>query len=115
MAVPKPALQPHPEPPLPHIRVLPDGTVTLPPEVVRAAGFEGGETLGLRVAPGELRLVPAEERAGLPRKQPLIDLYLAFAPVREEVEESGISEEELFALIDEAVAASRRARPIPPR
>ncbi|MFT4040168.1 MAG: hypothetical protein QM692_18450 [Thermomicrobiales bacterium] len=46
-------------------------------------------------------------------KQPLLDLYNDFAAVREEVLESGISDEELHALIDEAIAESRRSRPAP--
>ncbi|MFT4040167.1 MAG: hypothetical protein QM692_18445 [Thermomicrobiales bacterium] len=40
-------------------------------------------------------------------------LYEYFTPVREQVAASGISEDELFALIDEAIAESRRARPVP--
>lgn len=108
MAVPKPAPQPHPA----HVRVLPGGVVTLPPEVVRAAGFEDGVELQVNVDQGELRLVPiqGEERELSPG---LRGLYEYFAPVREEVLESGISEEELHDLIDEAIAASRRARPLP--
>lgn len=106
MAVPKPAQPPEPA----HIRVLPDGTVTLPPEVVHAAGFAEGETLSLQIERGALRLVPGKKSVPVLQKQPLRDLYNYFAPVREEVLESGISEEELFALIDEAIAASRRER-----
>lgn len=106
MAVPKPAQPPRRA----HIRVLPDGAVTLPPDVVRAAGFVGGETLSLQIDRGELRLVPARQSVPVLQKQPLIDLYNDFAPVREEVLESGIPEDELFALIDGATAASRRAR-----
>jgi hypothetical protein len=61
---------------------------------------------------GELRLVPVhDEESDL--SPGLRGLYEYFAPVREEVLESGISEEELNHLIDEAVAASRRARPLP--
>jgi hypothetical protein len=106
MAVPKPKKPPEPA----HIRVLPDGTVTLPPDVVHAAGFSEGETLSLHVDRGELRLIPASQPANALRKQPLRDLYNYFAPVREEVLESGISEDELNDLIDEAIAASRRER-----
>lgn len=108
MAVPKPAQPPEPA----HIRVLPDGTVTLPPDVVHAAGFAEGETLAVNLEPGGLRLVLAEDVAR-ELSPGLRGLYEYFAPVREEVAESGISEEELFALIDEAIAASRRARPLP--
>ena len=106
MAVPKPAQPPEPA----HIRVLPDGTVTLPADVVHAAGFAVGETLTLQIERGELRLLPAGQPAPALRKQPLRDLYEYFAPVREEVRESGISEDELNELIDEAIAASRRER-----
>lgn len=106
MAVPKTA-QPAQ---VTQIRVLPDGTVTPPPDVVQAAGFTEGETLSLHVDSGELRLVPSAQATPKLRKQPLVDLYNDFVPVREEVRESGISEEELFALIDEAIAASGRER-----
>lgn len=106
MAIPKPAQPPEPA----HIRVLPDGTVALPADVVHAAGFAEGETLSLHVDRGELRPLPAGKPAPALRKQPLRDLYEYFAPVREEVRESGISEDELNELIDEAIAASRRER-----
>lgn len=108
MAVPKPAPQSHPA----HVRVLPGGAVTLPPEVVRAAGFEDGVELQVSVDKGELRLVPVHDEAD-DLSPGLRGLYEYFAPVREEVLESGISDEELYALIDDAIAASRRARPLP--
>jgi len=92
VAVPKAAQPPAPA----SIRVLPDGTVTLPSEVVRGTGIAEGETSAVSLEPGGLR-----------------GLYRYFAPVREEARESGISEEDLFALIDEAIAPSRRARPLP--
>lgn len=106
MAVPKTA-QPAQ---VAQIRVLPDGTVTLPPDVVQAAGFPEGETRSLHVDSGELRLVRSAQATPMLKKQPLVDLYNDFVPAREDVRESGISEEELFALIDEAIAASRRER-----
>ncbi len=106
MAVPKPAQPPEPA----YIRVLPDGAVTLPPEVVRAAGFAEGDTIAVSLESGGLRLDPAGRSDTALRKQPLLDLYNYFAPVREEVQESGISEDELNELIDEAIAASRRER-----
>lgn len=106
IAVPEPAQPPEPA----HIQVVPAGAVTLPSEVVRAAGCVGGETLSLQIDRGEQRPVPATQSAPVLQKQPLIDLYNDFAPVREEVLESGISEDELFALIDEAITASRRER-----
>ena len=108
MTAPKAAQPPAPA----SIRVLPDGTVTLPSEVVRAAGIAEGETIAVSLEPGGLRLVPAED---VPNdlSPGLRGLYRYFAPVREEARESGISEEDLFALIDEAIAPSRRARPLP--
>lgn len=106
MAIPKPAQPPEPA----HIRVLPDSTVTLPADVVHAAGFAEGETIAVSLESGGLRLDPAGRSATALRKQPLRDLYEYFAPVREEVRESGISEVELNELIDEAIAASRRER-----
>ena len=45
MAFPKPAQPPEPA----RIRVLPDGTVTLPPAVVHAAGIAEGETLAVNL------------------------------------------------------------------
>ncbi len=106
MAVPKPAQPPEPA----HIRVLPDGSVTLPPDVVHAAGFAEGDTIAVSLESGGLRLDPAGRSATALCKQPLRDLYNHFAPVREEVLASGISEDELNDLIDEAIAASRRER-----
>ena len=95
MAVPKPAKLPEPA----HIRVLPDGTVTLPPDVVQTAGFAEGDTIAVSMESGGLRLDPAGRSATALRKQALRDLYDYFAPVREEVLESGISEDELNELI----------------
>lgn len=100
------------QPDLISITLPPDGSVTLPAELVRAAGFAEGVTITATVEHGGLRLLPQPPPPAL-KKQPLIDLYNDFAAVREEVLASGMSDEELYELIDEAIAASRRARPIP--
>ena len=88
------------------------------PEVFREElGIDESTLLVLTTAGGELRIKPFHFNVN---KNPsedgspwLRDLYEHFAPVREEILASGITQEELFADIDaaiEEVRAERRAR-----
>ncbi|MCA9878579.1 MAG: AbrB/MazE/SpoVT family DNA-binding domain-containing protein [Thermomicrobiales bacterium] len=109
MALPKPA------PLIPPItlRARIDGSVSLPGDVVRTAGIEDGDLLEVHVENGELRIVPAGTDAPPPTSNPLAELYDYFAPARDEILASGMTEDEINAEIDLAIAevrAEERAR-----
>ena len=109
MALPKPS----PSRPIATIRTRIDDSIILSGDVIRAAGLATGNLLEVHVEDGELRLVPAGANTPAPESNPLADLYDYFAPVREEILASGVSEEEINADIDAAIAevrAEARAR-----
>lgn len=109
MALPKPS----PSRPIATIRTRIDGSIVLSGDVARAAGFVDGERLEVYAENGELRLIPAGANAATPATNPLAELYEYFAPVREEILASGVTEEEIDADIDAAIAevrAEARAR-----
>ena len=93
------------------IRSLRGGQITIPAEFRRELNI-GDDSL-LRVTltrDGELHLRPvdAAERPG--GSEWLKELYELFEPVRREVEASDLADEEIYALIDEAVAEVRADR-----
>lgn len=92
------------------VRSLRSGQITIPIEFRRELGIGDDTLLHLTLDDGELRLRPVEvrERRNSAR---LMELYDHFAPVREEVRDRGISEEELNADIDRAVEAARAQHP----
>lgn len=109
MALRKPA----PATPLVTLRSRIDGSLILPGNIVRAAGLDTGELLTVYAEDGELRIVPAGDGAQSSTTNPIAELYDYFAPVRDEVLAQGISEEEINADIDAAIAevrAEARAR-----
>ena len=95
------------------VRPLRGGQITIPAEFRRRLGINGETMLRVTLCDDELRIKPVrvtDEQKGSPW---LRELYEYFAPVREEIRARGISEEELFADIDAAVAevrAEQRAR-----
>jgi bifunctional DNA-binding transcriptional regulator/antitoxin component of YhaV-PrlF toxin-antitoxin module len=95
------------------VRPLRGGQVTIPAAFRRQLGIDDETMLRMTLENGELRISPirvAEDSKGSPW---LRELYEYFAPVREEILARGISQEELFADIDAAIAevrAEERAR-----
>lgn len=103
MALPKESLEPEP------FALLEDGKVTLPDDLLEEWGVANGATLKVKLEEGALRLVPLDPEEETRRKHPFVALYEWFAPTREHVRASGISQEELYADIDAAVAEVRAA------
>ena len=89
------------------VRSLRGGQVTIPAAFRRELGISDDTMLRMTLADGELRIKPvevSEPRKGSPG---LRALYEYFAPVREEILARGISQEEVFADIDAAIAEVR--------
>jgi AbrB family looped-hinge helix DNA binding protein len=89
------------------VRPLRSGQITIPAEFRRALGIDENTMLRATLCDGELRITPVrvdEPSKGSPW---LRELYDYFAPVREEILARGISEEEVNADIDAAIAAVR--------
>jgi bifunctional DNA-binding transcriptional regulator/antitoxin component of YhaV-PrlF toxin-antitoxin module len=91
------------------VRALHGGKITIPVEFRRALHIEDGTLLQLSLDNAELCLRPlvVRETAG----SPLRDLYEYFAPVRAEILERGISEDELYDDIDRAMQEVRAGGP----
>jgi AbrB family looped-hinge helix DNA binding protein len=92
------------------VRSLRGGQITIPAEFRRALNIHDDTLLQLTLVDGELRVRPVEVRASQGSAW-LRELYEYFAPVREEVLARGISEEELYADIDAALAEVREQQP----
>lgn len=87
-------------------RALRGGQITIPVEFRKRLGITDETLLQVSLEGDELRIKPVHmprTAAGSPWLQ---ELYDQFAPVREEA--SGVTEEEVNAAIDRAVAAVRR-------
>jgi len=96
-------------------RLLHSDEITIPEEFRAELQIDENTLLFLTVVDGELRIRPVHFNRNPSQKGSpwLRELYEYFAPVREEILASGISQEELFADIDaaiEAVRAERRAK-----
>jgi len=89
------------------VRSLRGGQVTIPAAFRRELGIADDTLLRMTLADGELRIKPVEVTEPTKGSPWLRELYEYFAPVREEILARGISEEELFADIDAAVAEVR--------
>jgi bifunctional DNA-binding transcriptional regulator/antitoxin component of YhaV-PrlF toxin-antitoxin module len=90
------------------VRPLRGGQITIPAAFREQLGITGDSLLQITLARGELRIKPVkatETAAGSPW---LKELYRRFAPVRQEAEDRG--EEEVNAVIDQAVEAVRERR-----
>jgi bifunctional DNA-binding transcriptional regulator/antitoxin component of YhaV-PrlF toxin-antitoxin module len=93
------------------IRTLRSGQITIPAAFRRELGIDEQSLLRMTLVDGELRITPVEVNAELKGSPWLKELYDYFAPVRQEVLDRGISEEELNADIDAAIAEVRAERP----
>lgn len=91
------------------VRSLRGGQITIPAEFRRALGITDDSLLKLTLEEGELHIKPVAvtEEKGKGAAW-LKDLYQYFAPVREEIEVRGVSEDELNEDIDSAVRAVRQ-------
>ncbi len=89
------------------VRPLRSGQITIPIEFRRQLGIDEESVLQVRVTEGELRIRPVTVATS--GSSWLRDLYDYFAPVRGEATAKGLSETEIDAAIDAAVAAVRRA------
>ena len=92
------------------VRPLRSGQVTIPAAFRKELGIDDDTMLRMTLVDGELRIKPVrmtEESEGSPG---LRALYELFAPVREEILRRGITEEEINADIDAAIAEVRAER-----
>ena len=92
------------------VRPLRGGQITIPIEFRRELGIDEDSVLRMTLDGDELRIhrLGASNRAG--DASWFKDLYDLFAPVRQEAEEMGYTEQEINDVIDEAVAEVRRER-----
>lgn len=92
------------------VRPLRGGQITIPAEFRRSLGIDEDTMLRVTLIEGELRISPVKVDEPLKGSPWLRELYEYFAPVREEILARGISEEEVNADIDAAIAAVRAER-----
>jgi bifunctional DNA-binding transcriptional regulator/antitoxin component of YhaV-PrlF toxin-antitoxin module len=89
------------------VRPLRGGQVTIPAAFRKELGINGETMLRMTLVDGELRIKPVQ-MTDAPKGSPwLRELYEYFAPVREDILRRGISEEEVNADIDAAIAEVR--------
>ena len=89
------------------VRPLRGGQVTIPVAFRKELGIDEETMLRMTLVDGELRIKPIQITEA-PKGSPwLRELYEYFAPVREEILRRGISEEEVNADIDAAIAEVR--------
>src|SRR5690348_3342932 len=88
------------------VRTLRGGQMTIPADMRRALGIGDETMLQLRLEKGELRVRPV--RVAGEQTQWFRELYEHFAPVRAEIGDHGVSEEEVERDIDAAVDAVRK-------
>ncbi|MBA2278153.1 MAG: AbrB/MazE/SpoVT family DNA-binding domain-containing protein [Chloroflexia bacterium] len=93
------------------VRALRSGQVTIPAAFRRELGIDEQSLLRMTLENGGLRIMPVQVDDE-PRGSPwLKEFYDYFAPVRQEAEEKGYTDEEINTWIDEALAAVRAERP----
>ena len=92
------------------VRPLRGGQITIPAEFRRELGIREDSVLQVTLDGDELRI----RRLGVSNRAEdaswFKDLYDLFAPVRQEAEAKGYTEQQINDVIDEAVAAVRRER-----
>lgn len=92
------------------VRPLRSGQVTIPVEFRRSLGIDGDTMLRISMVDGGLRIDPVRMEAQTPNSAWFRDLYEYYAPVREEIAKSGITQDELYAEIDAAIEEVRAER-----
>jgi AbrB family looped-hinge helix DNA binding protein len=89
------------------VRPLRGGQITIPATFRKKLGIGEETMLRMTLVDGELRIKPVQMTEA-PKGSPwLRELYEYFAPVREDILRRGISEEEVNADIDAAIAEVR--------
>lgn len=94
------------------VRPLRGGQITIPIEFRKLLGIEEGTMLRVTLSNGELRITPVKLDEPEKSSTALRALYDYFAPTREAVLASGISQEELVNEIKEAVEEVRAGQPL---
>src|SRR5215216_3158783 len=89
------------------VRPLRGGQVTIPAAFRKELGIDEETMLRMTLVDGELRIKPVQVTEAPNGSAWLRELYEYFAPVREEILRRGISEEEVNADIDAAIAEVR--------
>ena len=89
------------------VRPLRGGQVTIPAAFRRELGIGEDTMLRMTLVDGELHIKPVEVSEPTKGSPWLRELYEYFAPVREDILARGISEEEVNADIDAAIAEVR--------
>jgi bifunctional DNA-binding transcriptional regulator/antitoxin component of YhaV-PrlF toxin-antitoxin module len=89
------------------VRSLRGGQVTIPAAFRKELGINDETMLRMTLVNGELRIRPVEVSEPTKGSPGLRALYEYFAPVREEILTRAISQEELYADIDAAIAEVR--------
>lgn len=92
------------------VRPLCGGQITIPAEFRKQLGITDTTMLRLTLAEGELRIVPVQIVVASGGSSWLRDLYELYAPVREEIRQRSIPQEEVNADIDAAISAVRAER-----
>ena len=92
------------------VRQLRGGQITIPAAFRKQMGITDETLLQVTLAEGELHIKPVRVTETAQGSPWLRELYEHFAPVRQEILEREISEEEVNADIDAAVAAARAER-----
>lgn len=90
------------------VRSLRRGQITIPAEFRRQLGITDDSVLQMTIADGELRIKPVQVVDSDMGSAWFYELWEYFAPVREEADAKGYTDEEINAWIDEALAAVRR-------
>lgn len=92
------------------VRPLRGGQITIPAEFRKRLGITEDTMLQVRLDDGELHIKPVRLSETTERATWLQELYAYFEPVRQEILEREISEEEVNADIDAAITAARTSR-----
>jgi hypothetical protein len=90
-----------------YVRLLKGGLIPVPAEFVESLGIDEHTMLRVTRIDGVILVTPIGKEASGGGSPGLKALYEHFAPVREEILARGISEEEVNADIDAALAAVR--------
>jgi AbrB family looped-hinge helix DNA binding protein len=92
------------------VRSVRGGQITIPAEFRKKLGIDADTLLEISLFDGELRITPLTVTSHAAGSPWLKELYDYFAPVRDEAEDKGYSEEEINTAIDDAVQAVRQQR-----
>ena len=92
------------------IKPLRGGQITIPAEFRRELGITEESMLQVSLSEGELHLRPVHLTEGGQGSPFLKELYEYFAPAREEVQQKGLTGEEIDTAVQQALNAVRRSK-----